>query len=184
MSPRAPRHIARRTVFVNPRFQGGVALCFAAVVFAGAALFAFFFHHYARSALRVASMQGHYHFLSPYGIIGAALARHVAVMSAGVLAVSLLVLLILVLRVRKGAGRLVEIFRISMDGDLSSPANAGEIPDLANLGKKIDAVRGGTLARIREIAAEAEFLRNEPLSDEEFARRWDLLKAAMRRVAP
>jgi hypothetical protein len=78
----------------------------------------------------------------------------------------------------------VETFRISMDGDLSSPANAGEIRDMADLGKKIDAARGRTLSKIREIAAEAEFLRSEPLSDEEFARRWDGMKAAMRRLAP
>ena len=169
---------------MNPRLQGGVALCFAAVVFAGAALFALFFLHYARATLRVASLQGHYHFLSPYEIIGEALARHVAVLSAGVLAASLLVLLLLVRRVRKGAGRLVEIFRVSKDGDLSSPANAGGLPDLAHLGKKIDAMRGRTLSRIHEIAAEAEFLRSEPLSEEEFAKRWNALKAAVRKVVP
>jgi hypothetical protein len=184
MSPRTPRHIPRRTVFLNQRLQGGIALRFAAVVLAGALLFAFSFHQYARSAFRIATMQGHYHFLSPYEIIGAELVRYVAVLSAGVLAASLLVLLMLVHRVRKGAGRLAEIFNASKDGDLSSPANAGELPDIAELGKKIDSVRGGTLSRIREIHTEAEFLRREPLSDEEFAKRWDGLKAAIRRVAP
>jgi hypothetical protein len=184
MSPRAPRHAARRTVFVNPRFQGGVALCFAAVVCAGAVLFALSFHNYSKSALRVASIQGHYHFLTPYDIIGAALGRHVAALSAGVIAASLVVLFLIVHRIRRGAERLVETFRISMDGDLSSPANAGEIRDFADLGKKIDAARGRTLSKIREIASEAEFLRSEPLSDEEFARRWDGMKAAMRKLAP
>jgi len=184
MSPRAPRHAARRTVFVNPRFQGGVALCFAAVVCAGAVLFALSFHNYSKSALRIASIKGHYHFLTPYDIIGGALGRHVAALSVGVLAASLLVLILLVRRIRRGAERLVETFRISMDGDLSSPANAGELRDIADLGKKIDAARGRTLSKIREIAAEAEFLRNEPLSDDEFARRWDGMKAAIRRLAP
>lgn len=184
MNPRAPRHAARRTVFVNPRFQGGVALCFAAAVCAGAVLFALLFHNYAKSALRVASVKGHYHFMAPYDIIGEALGRHVAALSAGVLAASLLLLFLLVRRVRNGVGRLVETFRISMEGDLSSPANAGALPDIADLGRKIDAARGRTLSRIRDIAAEAEFLRNEPLSDEEFARRWEGVKAAIGRVAP
>ncbi len=169
---------------MNPRFQGGVALCFAAVVCAGAVLFALSFHNYAKSALRVASVQGHYHFMSPYDIIGAALARHVVALSAGVLAASLLLLVLLVRRVRNGVGRLVETLRISMDGDLSSPANAGSLPDITDLGRKIDAARGRTLERIREIAAEAEILRNEPMSDEEFARRWEGVKSAIGRVAP
>jgi hypothetical protein len=147
-------------------------------------LFAVSFHNYSKSALRVASIQGHFHFLTPYDIIGAALGRHVAALSAGVLAASLLVLFLIVRRIRRGAERLVETFRISMDGDLSSPANAGEIRDFTDLGKKIDAARGRTLSKIREIASEAEFLRSEPLSDEEFARRWDGMKAAMRKLAP
>jgi hypothetical protein len=171
-------------VFVNPRLQGGVALCFAAVVFAGAALFALFFHHYARGALRVASLLGHYHFLSPYEIVGAALARHVAVLSAGVLAASLLVLLLLIRRVRRGASRLVEAFLISTEGDLSTPTEAPGLSGITDLRGRIDSARSRTLSRIREIAAEAEFLRNEPLSEEEFAKRWNALKTAVRKVAP
>ena len=171
---------------MNLRFQGGVALCFAAVVFAGAALFALFFHHYARGELRVASLQGHYHFLSPYEIIGAALARHVAVLSAGVIAASLLVLFLLIRRVRAGASRLVEAFLISTEGDLdlSTPTEAPGLSGITDLGGKIDSARSRTLSRIREIAAEAEFLRSEPLSEEEFAKRWNALKAAVRKVAP
>jgi len=184
MSPPASRHNARRTIFVNPRFQGGVALCFAAVVFAGGALFALFFYHHSRAALRIASLQGHYLFLSPREIIGGALVRYVAVLSAGVLAASLFVLLLLVRRIRRGVGRLVEIFRVSMDGDLSSPTNATELSDIAGIGKKIDASRSRTLSRIREIGVEAKFLRSEPLPDEEFARRWDALKVSIRRIVP
>jgi hypothetical protein len=185
MNPHTSRHLVkRRILLVKPRFQGTVALCFAAIVFAGAALFAGFFTQYARTALRVASLQGHFDFLSPHGIIGAGLARYVLALSAGVLAGSLLVLLFLVRRIRGGVGRLVETFRVSVEGDLSSPTNATELSDIAELGGKVDASRSRTLSRIREIRAEAEFLRSEPLTDEEFAKRWDALKAVIRRVVP
>jgi len=169
---------------VNPRFQGGVALCFAAVVFAGGALFALLFHHYAKATLRVASLQGHYHFLSAYEIVGGALIPHVAVLSAGVLAASLLVLLLLVRRVRGGVGRLVEAFLISTEGDLSTPTDAPGLSGITDLGGKIDSARSRTLSQIRKIREEAEFLRSEPLSEEEFAKRWNALKAAVRKVAP
>lgn len=159
-------------------------MCFAAVVFAGAGLFALFFHHYARGALRVASMQGHFHFLSAYEIVGGALIPHAAVLSAGVLAASLLVLLLLLRRVRGGVGRLVEAFRISKEGDLSTPTKETGLSGITDLGGKIDSARSRTLSRIREIAAEAEFLRSEPLSEEEFAKRWNALKAAVRKVVP
>lgn len=169
---------------MNPRFQGGVALCFAAVVFASGALFAWSFYRYARTALRVASLQGHYHFLSPQEILGGGLAGHVLALSIFVLAGSLLVLTLLVRRIRGGAGRIAEVFRLSEEGDLSAPTEAPGLSDLTELGEKIDAARSRTLSRIREIRAEADFLRREPLAEEEFSKRWDALKAAIRRVAP
>jgi len=169
---------------VNPRFQGGVALCFAAVVFAGGALFGLFFHHYAKTALRVASLQGHYQFLSPYKVIGGALAWHVAALSAGVLAASLLVLRLLVRRIRGGVRRLVKAFLLSAQGDLSTPTEATELSGITDLGGKIDAARSRTLSQIKKIREEVELLRGEPLSDKEFEKRWDTLKAAIRKVAP
>jgi hypothetical protein len=185
MSPHTSRHLARRRILlVKPRFQGTVAMCFAAIVFAGAALFAGVFSQYARTSLRVASLKGHYDFLSPHEIIGGELARYVLALSAGVLAGSLLVLLFLVRRIRGGVGRLVETFRVSMEGDLSSPTNATGLSDIAELGRKVDASRSRTLSRIREIRADAEFLRSETLPDAEFAKRWDALKSAIRRVVP
>jgi hypothetical protein len=185
MSPHAPPHLVRRRILlVKPRLQGTVALCFAAVVFAGAALFAWFFCQYARTALRVASLQGHYNFLSPQEIIGGELARYVLALSAGVLAGSFLVLLLILRRIRGGVKRLHETFRVSMDGDLSSPTNATGLSDVAELGRGVDASRSGTLSRIREIRADAEFLRGEPLLDAEFAKRWDALKSAIRQVVP
>ncbi|HZW36655.1 MAG: hypothetical protein ACM319_10640, partial [Deltaproteobacteria bacterium] len=72
----------------------------------------------------------------------------------------------------------------SARGDLSTPTKAEGLPDLVRLGTKIDAARAQTLSRIHEIRAEVEVLRREPLSDEEFARRWSELKTAFRKVAP
>lgn len=184
MSPHASRKFTRKTVFVNPRFQGGVALRFAAVVSAGGALFGLSFYYCARAALRVASLQGHFHFLSPYEIVGDALVRHVAVLSAGVMAASLLVLLLLVRKVRGGIGRLVESFLISAEGNLSAPTEAPGLSGITDLDGKIDSARSRTLSQIRTVREEAEFLRSEPLSEEEFAKRWDALKAAIRKVAP
>jgi methyl-accepting chemotaxis protein len=185
MRPHASQHLTkRRILFVKPRLQGTVALCFAAVVFAGAALFSWFFCQYARTALRIASLQGHYDFLSPQEIIGGELARYVLALSAGVLAGSFLVLLLILRRIRGGLKRIQETFRSSMDGDLSSPTNATGLSDVAELGRGVDASRSRTLSRIRKIRADAEFLRSEPLPDEEFAKRWDALKSAIRQVVP
>lgn len=185
MSPHSSPYLAkRRILLVKPRLQGTVALCFAAVVFAGAALFAWFFCQYARTALRTESLQGHYHFLSPQEILGGELARYILVLSAGVLAGCYLILLLILRRIRGGLKRIQETFRGSMDGDLSSPTNATGPSDLAELGNKIDAVRYRTLTRIREIRADADFLRSGSLPTEEFAKRWDALKASIRRVVP
>src|SRR3990172_8296591 len=110
--------------------------------------------------------------------------RRVGVLSGGVIAASLLVQLLLIRRVRGGASRLVESFLISTEGDLSTPTEAAGLSDITDIGEKIDSARSWTLSRIREIAAEAEFLRSEPLSEEEFAKRWNVLKATVRKVAP
>lgn len=184
MNPSASPRPARRTIFVNPRFQGTVAARFAVVVLLGGALFAWSFRQEAAAALRAASLQGHYHFLSPHEILGGALARHVAFLSAFVLAGGLLMLLFLVRRIRKGVVRLVMSFRASVEGDFSSPTDAAELSGITELGTQIDASRARTLSVIRGIREEADFLRNEPLTEEEFARRWDGLKAAIRKVAP
>ena len=185
MSPPTSRHLVRRRIlFVKPRLQGTAALGFAAILFAGAALFAWFFCQYARTALRVASLKGHYHFLSPQEILGGELARYVAALSAGVLAGCYLVLLLILRRIRGGLKRIQETFRGSMDGDLSSPTNATGPSDVAELGRRIDASRSRTLSQIREIRADVEFLRSGPLPDAEFAKRWDALKSAIRQVVP
>lgn len=184
MSHGSPRHISRRTIFINPRFQGGTALCFAAVILVAAALFAWFFYRHARGALRVASLQGHYHFLFPYEVVGGSLVERLAALTAGGLAASILVFLLLLRRIRQGVDHLMVAFRRSAEGDLSTPTQAPGLLDLTDLGKKIDASRSGTLSLIREARDEAEFLRKEPLPEEEFARRWDALKRTLHRIAP
>jgi methyl-accepting chemotaxis protein len=181
----SPRQLSRRrTIFVNQRFQLGVALCFVIVVLAGAVLFAWFFNLSARRLLLAASSRGHYHFLTSYGIIGGSMARHLALLFVGVMAASLLFFLLLVRWIRRGAERLLETFRLSMEGDLSTPTESSGPKDFETLGTKLDAIRFRTIERINDIRAEAEFLSKEPLSAEEFNRRWDALKQAMGRVAP
>jgi hypothetical protein len=171
-------------LFVNPRFQCGVALCFAAAVFAGGALFGWSFYRCGARALRFASLQAHYHFLEPYSILGESLIRHVAALTAGVLAASLLVLILLVRRVRGGVDRLVDSLHRSAQGDLSTPTAAEGLRDVVRLGNQIDTARTRTLSRIHKLRAEVDLLRREPLPDEEFARRWNELKTAFRNVAP
>ena len=179
-----PRHVARRTIFINPRFQVGVAACFAAAVLVAAALFGWSFHRYAKSALRIASLQGHYHFHTPYEIVGEALVRDVAALTVAGLAACLVVFLLILRRVRRGVGRLVDAFRRSAEGDLSTPTEARGILDVTDLGRRIDASRSRTLSLLLEARNEADRMRNDPLPDEEFARRWDALKETLRKVAP
>ncbi|MGE5752953.1 MAG: hypothetical protein ACM319_04855, partial [Deltaproteobacteria bacterium] len=109
---------------MNPRFQCGVAIRFSMAVFAGGALFGWSFYRCAKSTLRIASLQAHYHFLTPYSILRDLLIWHVAILTAGVLAASLVLLLLLTIRVRRGVGRLVESLRRSAQGDLSTPTKA------------------------------------------------------------
>ncbi len=180
----SPRHIHRRTIFINPRFQVGVAFCFAVVVIASSALFGWSFYRYAKGALRVASLHGHYHFRFPYEIVGGALVRKLAALSAGGTAAGFLVFLLILRRVRQGVGRLVDAFRRSAEGDLSTPTEARGILDVTDLGRKIDASRSRTHSLIREAREEADILRKDPLPDEEFARRWDALKQTLQRIAP
>ena len=185
MTPGSPSQISRRrTIFVNQRFQLGIALCFVIVVLAGAALFAWFFHPSARRLLLAASSHGHYHFLTSYEIIGGSMVRHLTVLFLGVMAASLPLFLLLIRRIHRGVDRLIETFRLSMEGDLSTPTEASGPPDVKALGTKIDAIRSRTLAQINDIRAESEFLSKEPLSADEFSRRWDSLKQAMGRIAP
>jgi hypothetical protein len=182
--PHVHRNIPRRTILINPRFQGGAAFCFALAILAAGALFTWFFHLHSKGAFRIASLHAHYNFSNPYEIVGVPLARSLAAMSAGGLGACLLLFLIMLGRVRKGVRRLVEVLRGSAEGDLSTPSNATGLRDVSDLGKKIDTTRATALSFVREAMEEVEMLRNEPLSEEEYARRWSTLKHILRRIAP
>lgn len=184
MSKGSPRHAPRRTVFINPRFQGGIALCFAAAILAVTAMSGWFFHIHTRDALRAASLKGHYNFLFPYEILGGALLRYVAALSAVGAASCMLVFMLIRLRIRRGVDRLANAFRLSVDGDLSTPTEVAGPADLSALGRNMDKARARTLSMIREAREEVQFLRNEPLSEEEFAKRWDALRRDLERIAP
>jgi hypothetical protein len=175
---------SRRAIFINPRFQGGVVLRFAVVILAGAVLFAGFFHYSAKRSLLAASFRGHYDFPAPYTIVGEDMVRGLAVLCAGVMTACILLFLHLVRGIRNGVARLLETLRASMEGDLSSPTEARGPSDIAALAGRIDAFRSRTLGQIVAIRAEAGLLRTETLAAEEFARRWDALKRAVRMVAP
>lgn len=180
----AHRVSRRRSVFINSRIQGGTALCFAAAVLAVSVLFAREFRLSAGRSLLAAAWQGHYEFLTPYEVLGGDVVRETTRFFLGSAVACTLLFLFVVLRIRAGVNRLIGTFRISAEGDLSSPTPGGGGRDLAVLGTRIDSFRARTLTRIEAIRAEAEFLRNEPLPEKEFARRWDALKRAVRTVAP
>ncbi|MBI5418494.1 MAG: methyl-accepting chemotaxis protein [Deltaproteobacteria bacterium] len=169
---------------MSPRLQWGSGLFFAAVVLAGGVLFGWSFYREARGALRIASLQAHYEFLSPYPIVGPALVRSLAALFVMTMAASALVFFLQVRRIREGVARLVEVFRISGEGDMSTPADAPGIDEIASLGRKVDAIRSETLSLVAEIREEAEILRKEPLPPEEFRKRWDALKGKIGRIAP
>lgn len=159
-------------------------MAFAGAILAVAVLLAWEFRVSAGRSLLAAAFQGHYEFRTPYEIVGKDAAEKLGLLFLGSAAACLLLFLSLLLRIRAGTNRLIGTFRISMEGDLSSPTPAGGPRDFASLGKKIDAVRARTLSQIDAIRMEAEVLRNEPLPADEFARRWDALKQAIRKVAP
>ncbi len=185
MTPGSPRLVSRRrSLFINPRIQGGAAVCLTAAILVVAVLFAWRFHLSAGKSLLAASFHGHYEFRTPYEIVGKDAVETLGMLFLATSALCLLVFLCLLWRIRTGVNRLIKSLRISAEGDLSSPTPPGGQRDLASLAAKLDAVRSGTLARIEALRAETEALRNEPLPDDEFDRRWEALKRALRTVAP
>lgn len=171
-------------ILINPRFQIGTALVFTAVVFLGGALFAWMIYRGSREAFWAASFRGHFRFDTPYQVISDQVVRQLAALFAVVAGANILTFLLFVRRIRAGITRLCEVLRMSEEGDLSTPTNAPGFRDVAIFGKRLDAAREYTLDRIREIRAEMEVLRKEPLSAEEFRRRWDGLKEKIGGIVP
>ncbi len=176
--------IFRRTFLVDPRLQAGAAASFALLVAAAGSVFTWFFGRAAVLALRDASYQAHYHFGSLYDILGGLLVRHLLALFGGALAGSVALAALLLLRIRCGVERLEKEFRVSSEGDLSSWPSGPRIREVAEMGKKTAALRARTLSRIAEIRGEADLLRKEPLSPEEFGARWDQLRRKIERLSP
>ncbi len=174
----------RRIVFISPRFQGGLALVFSAVVFAGWALFSWHIIGDIRRELQDASLTAHYRFQSTYDIVGASVIRHLAGLSAGVLLACIALFLLAIRRIRIGTERIAAAFRMSGDGDLSTPTVVPGIGEFDALGKQVDAVRSRTLEVIDGIRAEVDLMRKESLAEEEFMERWRGLREKIGRLAP
>ncbi len=174
----------RKIVFISPRFQGGSALAFAGLVLAGAALFAVLVSRDVRQALWDASFFGHYRFRSAYDVAGPVLFRNLAGLFGGLLVAGVALYFVMLRRIRIGTDRIAAIFRLSGEGDLSTPTDAPGPGDFPVLGKQADAVRGRTLEEIERIRAEIDLMRKESLTDEEFQKRWEGVKERIRRIAP
>jgi len=183
MSP-IPRQSRRRTVLINPRFQIGAALLFTAVLVLGGTLFAVLIFQGVRDALRDASVQGHFRFDTPYQVVGDRVVRQLILLFSVVTLAWTAAFLLFVRRLRNGMTRLLEVLRMSGEGDLSTATNASGHRDLAVFGVQLDSGREYALDRIREIRAEVQLLRKEPLPPEEFQDRWDALKERIGRGTP
>lgn len=174
----------RKIVLISPLFQGGIALAFAALVVAGAAAFSVLVTRSLGRTLGEAALMAHYRFQSAYDVVGPDIVRHVGWLFAGTLAAGIALFLFVAHGVRAGAERIAAVFRISGEGDLSTPTDAPGPGDFPVLGEQIDAARSGTLRAIGEIRAEVDTMRKERLADEDFLKRWERLKERMGRIAP
>ncbi|RJP25258.1 MAG: hypothetical protein C4529_01340 [Deltaproteobacteria bacterium] len=173
----------RRIFYVNPRFQGGAALVFAATIIVGGALFGGLVYRDLRQALWDASMMGHYQMATPFEVVRESLLWHLAALFAGICVLGLVVSLLIERSTKAGVGRCIAVFRASADGDLSTPTgDGGGLAEFGRFGDHIDAARTLTLDQVREIREEAASLAGG-VSTEEFGPRWEDLKRKIRRVA-
>jgi methyl-accepting chemotaxis protein len=185
MSAKSIRPEQRRVVYINPKLQGGTALIFAAAILVGAALLAWLIVRDARSALWDASVQGHFRLeLTPYQIVRDVLVRHLVVVIAAVLAGTTLIFYLVMRGIRSGLQRVVDVLRISGDGDLSTPTKAPGPGEIGAFGEKLDAIRSTTFDLVREIRADARALAAEPGPPEAVRGRLDDLKRKLARLAP
>ncbi len=174
----------RRIILINPRFQGGVALFFAAIVILGAVLFALLVYSDIRDALWATSFRGHFRIRSPFHVLDDILVSHLAGLFLGILAVSFASFFLLVRRIRMGLRRLVEVYALSAEGDLTTPTDAPGLREIASFGRQVDAARAFTLTRVGEMKADAAALAGGSAPPEEFRRRWGALKEKVGRFAP
>ena len=181
---RPERKFRRKIRYINPRFQGGAALAFAAMIVAGGILFGGLVYRDLGRAVWAAAMQGHYLMENPYEIVRDALLWHRAGLSATVTCLGVIVFLFLVRAIRRGIGRVIEMLLAVEGGDLSTPTDARGLTELARFGERVDAARAHTLSRIVALREEAASLAASGLPPEEFRSRWDGFKRKIRMVAP
>ncbi len=181
---RPERKFRRKIRYINPRFQGGAALAFSAMIVAGGILFGGLIYRDLGRALQAAAMQGHYLMETPYEIARDTLLWHLAGLSATVTCLGVVVFLFLVRAIRRGIGRMIETLLASGNGDLSTPTDARGLSEFARFGERVDAARAHTLSRIVALREEAASLAASGLPSEEFHTRWKDLKRKVRKVAP
>lgn len=174
----------RKIVFISPLFQGGAALAFAALVLVGAALFSLFAVRDVRLALWDTALSAHFRFQSAYEIVRAPLVRDLAWLFAGTLVAGIALYFLAVRVIRIRTERIAATFRVSGEGDLSTPTDVHGPGEFPVLGKQVDAARRQTLELIDRIRAEVDFMRKESLSEEEFLKRWEGVKERIGRIAP
>ena len=174
----------RKIIFISPRFQGGAALVFAAVVVVGWALFSWRVYGDVTRALRDISLTAHYQFKSAYDVVGASVVRHLAALVAGTFLACAALFFLGIRRIRIGTERIVAAFRRSEEGDLSTPTDVPAPGEFAAVGKQIDAARARTLEVVGAIRGEIDSMRKESLPEDEFMTRWEGLKDRIGRLAP
>ena len=173
-----------RNILISPRFQGRVALVFAAIVLLGGVFFALLAYHDVKQALWDASMRGHYGFRTPYGIVGVSLARHLAGLFAAAFVVGAVAFLLVIRTIRNGIGGIVSSLKASAEGDLSTPTPASGMEEIAAFGRQLDEVRRTVLLKLVEIRGEAGRLAGEGPPQELFRAEWDALKRKIGEIAP
>ena len=183
-SARPEQKFRRKIHYINPRFQGGAALVFSAMVVAGGFLFGALVYRDVGKALWEAAMRGHFVIETPYEIVRDALLWHLAGLSATVTCLAVIVFLLLVKAVRIGVGRAIAAFRASEEGDLSMPAETRGLTEFRRFGELVDLTRANTLSRVAALREEAASLAACGLPSEAFRPRWEELKRRIREIAP
>jgi len=182
---KARPHPYRRNIrYVNPRYQGGAALMFAAVIVATGTAFGRMVYLELGERLRTFALRGHYPVKTPYEVVREPLAWHIAGLLAGVLLLGTAAFLLFMWATRRGVRHVVETLRRSAEGDLSTPTGSPGLKEFVRLGKEFDGARADLLEELREVRSEAASLASGGIPPDEFHARWDGLKQRIRGIAP